>query len=67
MAQHELEIADAEELCRQLLMMTNELEPDCQAAVHFLTWKRREQIMDLMEKRYGPHADLRRIVFGVFH
>ncbi len=65
--QHELETADAEELCRQLLIMTNELDGDQEAAVHFMTWKRREQIMKIMEERYGSHADLRRINFGVFH
>ena len=64
---HELETADAEELCRQLLMLTNELEDDQEASVHFMTWKRREQIMKIMEERYGPHADLRRISFGILH
>jgi len=63
---HELETADIEELCRQLLMMSQCLEPDQEAAVHFMTWKRREDVVKLMESRYHE-ADLRRIVFGVFH
>ncbi len=67
MAQHKLETTDAEELCRQLLMLANELDSDQQASVRFMTWKRREQIMKIMEERYGPHADLRRISFGIFH
>ncbi len=67
MAQHELETTDAEELCRQLLMLANELDSDQQASVRFMTWKRREQVMKIMEERYGPHADLRRISFGIFH
>lgn len=62
----ELETADAIELCQQLLQMTQELEKGQTALIHFMTWKRREEVMKIMAARYHE-ADLRRIEFGVFH
>jgi len=64
---HELEIADTVELCQELLQLTNSLEKGQTASVHFMTWKRRAEVIRVMTERYGEHADLRKIEFCVFH
>jgi len=58
---------EAEELCRDLLQLTMSLEKTQMATVHFATWATREQVMKLMEEKYGAQADLRKIEFGLFH
>lgn len=57
---------DPDDICRELLHVTNTLEQGQTVAMYFHTWEKRKQVIATMETKYRE-ADLRRIEFGLYH